>query len=109
MALTTDEAVEQIMEIMKKLKDMDQVKVVLDQITPDGMIGSGQSEMSFDEYIGRDPDVYQQNGYENREAYLRSLADENGVDLSTVSALADMLGPNEDFDGLVSSLEDMEM
>lgn len=29
------------------------------------------------------------------------------VDLDTVKALADLLGPNEDFDGLVSQLEDM--
>lgn len=50
--------------------------------------------------------VYQENGYENREAYLLSLADQFGVDYATVYALADVLGPNEDFDGLVSMIED---
>jgi hypothetical protein len=51
--------------------------------------------------------VYQREGYANRSEYLQSLADDFGVDLSTVQALADVLGPNEDFDGLVSELEDM--
>lgn len=51
-------------------------------------------------------DVYLENGYENREDYLNSLADDYGVNVNTVHALADMLGPNEDFDGLLSELED---
>lgn len=46
--------------------------------------------------------------YGGREAYLKNLADDYGVGISTVLALADMLGPNEDFDGLVSAMEDME-
>ena len=50
--------------------------------------------------------TYQAEGYENRRAYLLSLADDTGVDLKTVLALADLLGPSEDFDGLVTSLED---
>lgn len=44
--------------------------------------------------------------YGGRDEYLESLADEYGVDLVVVLALADALGPNEDFDGLVTSLED---
>lgn len=51
--------------------------------------------------------VYVQNGYRDRAEYLESLADDFGVELDTVKMLADMLGPNEDFDGLVISLEDM--
>jgi hypothetical protein len=51
--------------------------------------------------------IYQREGYANRAEYLQSLADDFGVDLSTVQALADVLGPNEDFDGLVTTLEDM--
>lgn len=51
-------------------------------------------------------DIYQKNGYENRMDYLKSLADDNGVPLSEVVFLADILGPEEDFDGLVSDLED---
>ena len=52
-------------------------------------------------------DIYRANGYEDREEYLSCLAEDYGVDLGTVKALADLLGPNEDFDGLVSQLEDL--
>lgn len=38
--------------------------------------------------------------------YLASLADEYGVTLETVFAAAFTLGPSEDFDGLISCLED---
>ena len=51
-------------------------------------------------------DIYREYGYKDREDYLRQLADENGADVEAVFALADMLGPNEDFDGLVTSVED---
>lgn len=47
---------------------------------------------------------YQEMGYANRRAYLESLAEE--YPRETVFALAAMLGPNEDFDGLVIALED---
>lgn len=47
---------------------------------------------------------YQANGYANRRAYLEGLAEE--YPRETVFALASMLGPNEDFDGLVTALED---
>ena len=50
--------------------------------------------------------TYQREGYENRRAYLLSLSEDLGVDIKTVMILADLLGPNEDFDGLVTSLED---
>jgi len=43
-----------------------------------------------------------------RREYLADLADQYGIPLDTVHALAGMLGPNEDFDGLISSLEDAE-
>jgi hypothetical protein len=56
-----------------------------------------------------DRNVYQENGYENREEYLKSLSEEYGVNEDIVFVLADMLGPNEDFDGLVSELEDASM
>ena len=51
-------------------------------------------------------DVYEQNGFANRKAYLASLADEYPAD--AVYMLADLLGPSEDFDGLVTSLEDYQ-
>jgi hypothetical protein len=52
--------------------------------------------------------IYTENGYNDRKAYLKSLAEEYGVQYNTVAVLASMLGPSEDFDGLVSSLEDIE-
>lgn len=50
--------------------------------------------------------IYQDHGYESRKDYLDSLADDLGVNPGTVYMLADLLGPNEDFDGLVTALED---
>ncbi len=53
------------------------------------------------------PTVYTDNGYKDRSDYLSSLAD--GVSNSeAVYAIADILGENEDFDGLVSAMEDFE-
>ena len=51
-------------------------------------------------------DVYQENGYENREDYLRCLADDYGVSYNDVLAAANILGGDEDFDGLVSFFEE---
>ena len=53
--------------------------------------------------------IYQRNGYESREHYLQSLAEDYDVPLETVHTLANLLGPEEDFDGLVSHLADMEV
>jgi hypothetical protein len=47
--------------------------------------------------------VYIENGYKDRADYLAQLADEYG---DTVYTLASMLGANEDFDGLLTELED---
>jgi hypothetical protein len=47
---------------------------------------------------------YQENGFRNRQDYLESLCEE--YDRGTVYALASILGASEDFDGLVTSLED---
>lgn len=52
------------------------------------------------------PDIYRENGYADREDYLNSMAEDYGVPLDAVLTLAEVLGPDEDFDGLVSSLED---
>jgi hypothetical protein len=51
--------------------------------------------------------VYTDNGYKNRKDYLENLADEMGIDTDTVFMMASVLGASEDFDGLVTSLEDM--
>lgn len=50
--------------------------------------------------------IYQENGFQSRKEYLLDLADNMGMDASIVFALADILGCSEDFDGLVTSLED---
>lgn len=43
---------------------------------------------------------------EERETYLTELAEEYGIDESIVFQMAEILGESEDYDGLVSSLED---
>ncbi len=50
--------------------------------------------------------LYIENGYKNRRDYLENLALDLGIDQKTVFTLASLLGSIEDFDGLVSSLED---
>ena len=52
--------------------------------------------------------IYQREGYKNRKDYLECMAADYCVPLDIVCALASVLGKNEDFDGLISSLEDME-
>ena len=49
---------------------------------------------------------YQDYGFENRREYLKDLANTYEVDYSQVRMIADLLGPEEDFDGLVVELED---
>lgn len=51
--------------------------------------------------------VYQDHGYTNRREYLESLCDD--YDRESVFALAALLGPEEDFDGLLTSLEGAEL
>ncbi len=50
--------------------------------------------------------VYEMNGYESRQDYLNNLAENMGVRTEVVFALADLLGETEDFDGLVTALDD---
>lgn len=52
--------------------------------------------------------IYQEYGFNNRKEYLQDLADNYGVSYSDVLALAEILGQNEDFDGLVTSIEDFQ-
>ena len=49
-------------------------------------------------------DIYQSNGYHDRTQDLATLSEEYPRDV--VYALADMLGRSEDFDGLVTALQD---
>jgi hypothetical protein len=48
--------------------------------------------------------IYEHKGFKDREDYLTSLEDE--YDRDKIRLLADLLGPTEDFDGLVTMLED---
>jgi len=51
--------------------------------------------------------IYQQNGYENRDYYLKCLSEDYDLPLEFVYNLAEML-EGEEFDGLISALEDAE-
>jgi len=51
--------------------------------------------------------IYEERGYKNRKHYICSLAEEFGLDEEVALTMASMLGPNEDFDGLVTTLEDI--
>ncbi len=42
---------------------------------------------------------------DNRDEYLDGLADEYGISRQIVAALADLLGEEEDFDGLIEALK----
>jgi hypothetical protein len=52
--------------------------------------------------------VYKQNGFENRKEYLTSLSEDYGIEIRQVLTLASILGEEEDFDGLVTHLQDLE-
>ena len=52
--------------------------------------------------------IYKEEGYESRNHYLITLTDDYAVDRETVYALAEVLGEDEDFDGLISALEDFD-
>ena len=54
-----------------------------------------------------EPSIYEENGYEDRKDYLDSLAEEYCVPKEDVYLLASFLGKEEDFDGLVSMVQDM--
>ena len=47
--------------------------------------------------------------YGSRDEYLHALAEDYGIPYETVEVLADTLGPNEDFDGLITTLNDMDV
>ena len=49
--------------------------------------------------------IYEDKGYADRAEYLEELSLDHEVSMETVLLYSDMLGPNEDFDGLVSALE----
>ena len=56
-----------------------------------------------------DENIYQQNGYTDRDDYLNCLSEDYGISIADDYSLAAMLGENEDFDGLVCDFEDAEL
>jgi hypothetical protein len=52
--------------------------------------------------------IYKQHGFDSRKAYLISIAEDYGIQESAVFLLSQMLGAGEDFDGLISHLNDLE-
>lgn len=50
--------------------------------------------------------IYQENGYVDRDDYLTCLAEDFSIAIDTVYCLADILGEEEDLDGLISALEE---
>lgn len=77
-------------------------------ITPEQLAADEQRRKAQREHEAKrtpkEADPYKAHGYEDRADYLESLAEEYPADL--VYTLADLLGPDEDFDGLVTGLED---
>ena len=53
-------------------------------------------------------DIYQERGYKDREDYLVSLAEEYGIGTEIIKSVADVLGEDEDFDGLIATLYECE-
>lgn len=50
--------------------------------------------------------IYEENGFTSRKEYLESLAEDYDMEYDTVVMLATTLGEEEDFDGLLTALED---
>lgn len=50
--------------------------------------------------------IYEENGFTSRKEYLQSLAEDYDMDYEDVEMLAATLGETEDFDGLLTALED---
>ena len=50
--------------------------------------------------------IYKENGYKNRVEYFEALAFDYDIDINSVHALADVLGSNADFEGLIFAIND---
>jgi|TARA_B110000259_G_C13713573_1_gene281502 hypothetical protein len=53
--------------------------------------------------------IYEEKGYADRTEYLEELSLDHEVSMKTVLLYSDLLGPNEDFDGLPSALEECNL
>jgi len=76
------------------------------QIAP--LIHAVADAVTEEEEVTMPETIYQKHGYSSRDDYRRCMSEEYGVPLRTVHALAELLGPSEDFDGLVTALADYE-
>jgi len=56
----------------------------------------------------KNKNIYKDNGYSDRNDYFVDLSLRFNIDLSSVYALSEVMGKDEDFDGLVSSLDDYQ-
>ena len=52
--------------------------------------------------------AYTDNGYDGRRHYLLSMAEDYDVPYAVVCSIAELFGPDEDFDGLVTALQDYQ-
>lgn len=50
--------------------------------------------------------IYTDEGYRSRKHYIKCVAEEYGVPVTVAFVIADTLGKDEDFDGLLTALED---
>jgi hypothetical protein len=58
--------------------------------------------------VSMEKTIYQRNGYKDRAEYLSELALDFDVPNWLVENAAELLGESEDFDGLLTTLEDYE-
>ena len=52
-------------------------------------------------------DILQEQGYDDLQDYLQCLSEDYGVEYNSVLNIANLLGENELFDGLVAAIEDV--
>lgn len=57
--------------------------------------------------MNRVDDVYVAKGFADREDYLKSLSEKYGLEVDLIAMIADLYGEEEDFDSLVSTLQDI--
>lgn len=65
-----------------------------------------EEQTEFDDTKYNKRNIYNEKGYATRKDYLEYIADDYGIDKYVVFSIADMLGPSEDFDGLIVMIED---
>jgi hypothetical protein len=53
-------------------------------------------------------DIYRRHGFKNQKDYLQYLSAEYNIPVEIVYCVAGTLGNSEDFDGLITALEDIQ-